>query len=90
MSDSAASPSAKVLTLALGQSQEVDLDNDGFADVSVKFADVYVNRAELTLKALANQSKTVSVSVSRDLESTEQSAAVQKNKFFFTRDLRPA
>jgi hypothetical protein len=42
----------QTLTLQKGETKLIDLDDDGINDIKVTFADVYVNRAELTVKAL--------------------------------------
>lgn len=42
----------QVFTLNLGGSTNVDLDGDKKADVSITFADININRAELTIKSL--------------------------------------
>ncbi len=39
-------------SLNLGDTVKVDLDGDNTQDVSVKFEDVFINRAELTIKSL--------------------------------------
>ncbi|MDD3285183.1 MAG: putative Ig domain-containing protein [Patescibacteria group bacterium] len=43
------------LTLSLGESKKVDLDGDGIDDLEFTFVDVYINRAEITLKSLDKQ-----------------------------------
>lgn len=40
------------ITLKLGQSAKVDLDNDKIDDLEIKFVNIWVNRAELTIKSL--------------------------------------
>jgi len=40
------------LDLDLGQTKQVDLDKDGINDIEVTFADLVVNRAEITIKEL--------------------------------------
>lgn len=49
----------KTISMAKGESREVDLDADGKNDVKFSFVDVYVNRAEITLESLANNQKNV-------------------------------
>jgi len=44
----------KVMTLAKGETKYLDLDNDGVNDIRVTFVDVYINRAEITIKSLEN------------------------------------
>ncbi len=44
----------QVFSLQENESVMVDLDGDGVKDVSVQFMGVYINRAELTLKSVAN------------------------------------
>jgi uncharacterized repeat protein (TIGR02543 family) len=46
----------QTLVLAEGQSRQVDLDGDGIKDILVTFTDVYINRAEITIKSLAGSS----------------------------------
>lgn len=41
-------------TLGLNETIKVDLDNDGVKDLEVKFASLWVNRVELTIKAITN------------------------------------
>lgn len=41
--------------LNLGETKYVDLDKDGINDIKVTFTDIYVNRAEITIKSLSNQ-----------------------------------
>ena len=40
------------LELALDETKYIDLDNDGINDLEVKFEDIVVNRAEITVKSL--------------------------------------
>ncbi len=42
----------QILTLQKGETRLVDIDGDGINDIEVTFTDVYVNRAEVTVKAL--------------------------------------
>ena len=43
----------QIISLKKGESQEIDLDGDKRSDIIITFADVYVNRAEITIKSLA-------------------------------------
>ena len=43
----------KIVVLDKGESKRLDLDGDGINDVEVLFADLYVNRAEITIKSLS-------------------------------------
>jgi len=45
----------QVFALELGEAVEIDLDLDGTKDVYVKFEDVVINRAELTIISLLNE-----------------------------------
>jgi len=44
----------KTVILAKGETKDLDLDNDGVNDIRVTFTNVYVNRAEITIKSLEN------------------------------------
>lgn len=46
---------SKIVNLAKGESREVDLDGDGRNDVRFIFADIYINRAEITVESLADE-----------------------------------
>jgi hypothetical protein len=70
------------LTLKKGESKEVDLDKDKINDIKVTFTDVYVNRAEITVKSLSEINKTSAKSesnlidynlvIKKEKESTEK------------------
>jgi len=51
----------QIIMLALDSSSAVDLDRDGINDIEVKFEDVYVNRAEITIKSLLGNTEEESV-----------------------------
>ncbi|MCB9803176.1 peptidoglycan-binding protein [Candidatus Nomurabacteria bacterium] len=42
----------QIITLRLEESKNIDLDQDGIEDVNLKFEDLYVNRAEITMTSL--------------------------------------
>lgn len=42
----------QIITFSLDEVKQVDLDGDGINDIEIKFEDVYVNRAELTIVSL--------------------------------------
>lgn len=44
----------QIITLNLDESKTIDLDNDGIKDLEIKFENIHVNRAELTMAALLN------------------------------------
>ncbi len=44
----------QIVTLKLDEAKKIDLDNDGIKDLEIKFASIYVNRAEVTMAALLN------------------------------------
>ncbi len=48
----------QTLVLSKGSSRQVDLDGDKINDVLVTFTNVYINRAEITIKSLAGASIT--------------------------------
>lgn len=45
----------KVVVLGKGGVSRVDLDEDGIDDIEVLFADLYVNRAEISIKSLSEE-----------------------------------
>lgn len=49
-------------SLRLGETVEIDLNQDDIPDISVRFVNVYINRVELTVKSLAVE-KTVAPSI---------------------------
>jgi MBG domain (YGX type)/Putative peptidoglycan binding domain/MBG domain len=65
---------SQVFILNLADTVKVDLDNDKILDVSVKFEDVYISRAELTIKSLLAQANST--------------PAETIQKFIFTRNLK--
>ena len=48
----------KIVFLKLDEDKDIDLDNDNINDIYIKFEDVFINRAELTIKSLLDQLKT--------------------------------
>lgn len=48
----------QIVILKLDEAKTIDLDNDGVKDLEIKFANLYVNRAELTMSSLLNDTKT--------------------------------
>ena len=42
----------KIVVLSLDEVAKIDLDNDSVEDIEIKFEDIYVNRAELTIISL--------------------------------------
>lgn len=42
----------KVVVLKLDETAKIDLDNDGVEDIEIKFEDIHINRAELTVISL--------------------------------------
>jgi hypothetical protein len=83
-------PGLKSIDLALGQMADVDVDGDMVADISIKFVDIYVNRAELTVKALIPSSDPVPAtpSVEKAPVAAERPSAKSVAKIFFERNLR--
>lgn len=81
-------PSGQVFDLPLGSRKLFDANGDGISDLSVRFRDIYVNRAELTLEAASPASSELSpgtlVSAMRTLEEPKPSVCSAS----FTRDLR--
>lgn len=45
----------KNISLKLGEFKNIDLDDDGLYDLSIKFHDLFVNRVELTVKSFENK-----------------------------------
>ena len=45
----------KTVILAKGQTKDVDLGGDGVSDIRVTFSDIFVNRAEITIKSLVDE-----------------------------------
>ncbi|MBP9802526.1 peptidoglycan-binding protein, partial [Patescibacteria group bacterium] len=45
----------QIVKLNLAESKTIDLDNDGMKDLEIKFANLYVNRAELTMSSILNE-----------------------------------
>lgn len=43
----------QTFTISMNESVQVDLDGDGVKDISIKFANLYVNRIETTIKQLS-------------------------------------
>lgn len=50
-------PNSQNFKLKLGESIKIDTNNDGINDIEILFKDVYINRAELTIKTLDNNIK---------------------------------
>lgn len=48
------------ITLKLGSDSAIDLDGDKINDLNLKFTDVWINRAELTIKSLSDVANTSS------------------------------
>ncbi|MBP6859253.1 MAG: Ig-like domain-containing protein [Candidatus Magasanikbacteria bacterium] len=46
--------------LDLGSSSEIDLDGDGIKDIKAVFADIWINRVEITVSSLLDREKSVS------------------------------
>lgn len=44
----------QIIKLNLDEAKTIDLDNDGIKDLEIKFANIHVNRAELTITSLLN------------------------------------
>ncbi|MBT4349398.1 peptidoglycan-binding protein [bacterium] len=42
----------QIITLSLDETKEIDLDGDNIKDFEIKFEDLYINRAEITLTTL--------------------------------------
>ena len=76
----------QVLSLALNESVKVDLDGDGIPDMSVEFAGVYINRAELTVKSLLFGDGALPIN-DRAEELTTQETGPDSRRFVFTRNL---
>ena len=50
----------KTISIKKGETQDLDLDGDKINDIRVTFSNIYVNRAEITVKSLFNTSPVVS------------------------------
>lgn len=46
----------KIINIKKGEIKDLDLDNDKINDIQVTFSNIYVNRAEITVKSLSNTS----------------------------------
>ena len=60
----------KIVVLSLDETAKIDLDNDSMEDIEIKFEDIYVNRAELTITSLFGSDK----------ESSDASSTFYENK----------
>ncbi len=45
----------QIIKLKLNETQKVDLDGDGVKDLEIKFADIYINRAEITMATVLDE-----------------------------------
>jgi len=75
-------------SLKEGDLLNIDLDNDGRSDVSVQFMDVYINRVELTIKSLLNNSNKDSFNDLQTGNFDANTSVLAVSKFKFTRDLQ--
>ena len=75
----------QTLTLKEGENRELDLDGDGKNDVLVSFVDIYVNRAEITVKSLSQEITQTKSSSTPVLVPT---APVKTKTFIFKKDLK--
>lgn len=75
----------QIVTLKLAETANVDLNNDKTPDLTIKFASLVVNRAELTFKPLV----TTNADVAKPSTSTPATTAqVALAKYLFKRDLK--
>jgi hypothetical protein len=77
----------QTLTLKKGESKEVDLDGDNKNDVLVSFTNIYVSRAEVTVKSLAKEVSTIKQNVST-LATSSPIILIKNKKFIFSKDLK--
>ena len=70
----------KKISIKKGETQNVDLDGDKVNDISVTFSNIYVNRAEITIKSLASAYPTVSDS--SNTSSTTEVVTITNDKMY--------
>jgi hypothetical protein len=76
----------QTITLNLNETSNIDLDQDNKPDVSIKFAGLFVNRAELTIKPLIINSPLATTLVTSSTSAT--TLVPMTPKFTFKRDLK--
>jgi|GEM_PF-3369166 len=77
----------QILKIKLTDLAKVDLDNDNKPDISIQFASLHVNQAELTIKSLAEQPAVVSPVIEKNVKPAATAATVVKAKYTFKRNL---
>ncbi len=73
---------AKNISLKKGDSVEVDLDNDGINDISIMFTNIWISRAELTIKSISN------ISIDSPKIVAPAVSVKQNLRFVFKKDLK--
>ncbi len=71
----------QTVNLQLGQAAQLDLDGDKIKDIEIKFADLWVNRVELTVRAL------LGIEEAQAEATTTSTPVVQMVKYLFKRNL---
>ena len=69
----------KTISIKKGETKELDLDGDKVNDISVTFSNVYVNRAEITVKQLSN---VATVSPEANTESTVEIIKITNDSMY--------
>ncbi len=79
----------QVFELLIGEEKNIDLDNDGIHDVSVKYNNLLVNRVDLTVKQLVFD-ESGSIIKQLSFEEKDSSTTTDSKKYcdLFTRDLK--
>jgi len=81
---------SKIITLQKGESKNVDLDGDKINDLKLTFTNIYVNRAELTVASLKNNTVTAPVVIKTQPVVTPVTTPTTtiKKSFVFNKDLK--
>jgi hypothetical protein len=69
----------KTISIKKGETKELDLDGDKVNDISVTFSNIYVNRAEITVKQLLN---VATVSPEANTESTVEIIKITNDSMY--------
>ena len=73
------------LDLNLGEKKLIDLDNDNINDIEVTFADLVVNRVEITIKELDKLESNINDSKQEKIVSEDSSTIQITNEFLYNR-----
>lgn len=87
----------QTISLKKGENREIDLDGDFKNDILVSFVDIYVNRAEITIKSLEKsptttnyypESVATTTSIATSTTTTIKQVTEKKNKLIFNNNLK--